>query len=186
MVEDANDLKSRAAQCIIATLSGVTRGYPIRATPVYAEGYPIRVNPFPRGWFDGPSWQDIPSEFSDRLLNFCLKEGTDITLLLSGTELILRNATPERAEALLKKILATTNEDSEGEEEKENEGDEKKKRKRRRFRIKTSKYHLSEDLVPRLIKLPAFKGKLLPLLESMKFTVNILTKNGKITNIFLL
>ena len=161
MVELMDDSKSSAAQILISSLCCVPRGYPLRATPVCWDGYPIRVNPYSRAWFDGPFCDKIPSEFSDRLLNYCLQEGTEIAYLLStgGESLILRNATPEQVEVLLKKLF------HEEEQEKEMDDDEEKKQGAKPI------YREGEDLVPRLIRLPAFKGKLQPLLESMKFRV---------------
>ena len=173
MVELMDDSKSSAAQILISSLCCVPRGYPLRATPVCWDGYPIRVNPYSRAWFDGPFCDKIPSEFSDRLLKYCLREGTEIAYLLStgGESLILRNATPEQVEVLLKKLCYEEEESDEDEEKEKDEDEEKNQGADKKKRGKKPSYREGEKLVPQLIRLPAFKGKLLLLLESMKFRV---------------
>lgn len=119
-VEGELNLRRIAAQIIIASICSTEKGYPQKLAPVS------------RGWSDGPFWHLIPSNYSDMLLDYCLKGEPEyqVELLVSGAEsLVFRTARPEQAEALMRKVLklddpAETEEEESNKEAKEGERDE--------------------------------------------------------------
>ena len=159
-------LKRIAAQIIIESICDTKTGYPEKLAMVRSS----------RGWSDGPFWHLIPSHYSDILLDYCLKGGNQVELLISGAaSLVFRNARPEQAEALMRKVLrlgdpAKAEEESgkeEREEDREKEEEKKSKKKKRKLKAREV-FELSETFVPRIIKIPAIKGRLKALLEELK------------------